>query len=309
MDEIELTRAVLREPHHDVTAARAAAASRLDLAMRPPSDRRGRRLVAVAALIAAAVVLALPVTRMGRPAVADELERIAMLEPAVLADIPPGTVLHREFRELRREERSDIVSGATYGFVVEVATEEWIGRDRSAVRIERVRAVSLPTDADRAAWVAAGEPPLPRPGDVREIRFEPGEYAFVPSERVPSDPEALEAALRSGSIANRPTGDRDVFLLIGDLLAQHTMPAPTRDALLDVATQLDGIVALSDVRDPLGRPGTAFAVNEGSAETQLIFDPSTGTLLAWKTVSADGSETSWGAYLVSELVDAGAAPK
>jgi hypothetical protein len=87
------------------------------------------------------------------------------------------------------------------------------------------------------------------------------------------------------------------------------MPAPTRDALLDVATHLDGIVALDDVRDPLGRPGAAFAVKEGSAEAQLIFDPSTGTLLAWQAVSADGSETTWGAYLVSELVDAGAAPE
>jgi hypothetical protein len=301
MDEIEHTRELFGDPRIDAHRARDAARRELDRAM--STRERARRWPFAAAAAVVALLITLPFVQRMTPAAAAELERLAHLDASAYTDIAEDQVLRRRFREVRTEEQSDLVSGRTFSVVTEVDATEWIRSDGSAVRREQIRDASLASTTDQQVWSAAEKPTLPAAGDVREVRFAPGEFFFVPSSRVPADPDTLDSALRDGSIANRPDTDRQVFLLIGDLLAQRNLSEATREALLGVASRLEGITLLGTVTDPLGRSGTGFSVADGVSDAQLIFDPASGELLASQVIPHQGDAVpTWRAFESSDLV-------
>jgi hypothetical protein len=184
--------------------------------------------------------------------------------------------------------------------VVDKDVEEWISADLSGRRRETVVSVSFRTKEDRATWIEAGRPPLPEPGEVLESLFAPGDLDYIPAQLVPADPPALEEALRNGSLGVRSQDGPGVFLLIGDLLAQGNLGQEQRMALLDVATDLEGIELIGTVTDPTGRLGLALSVEDGPVETELIFDEANGDLLA--SVSRDAQGEFWTAYLATDVV-------
>jgi len=282
--------------------ARSEARARLDGAMRRP--RRGRQrfpaLLAAAVVALSVVVVPMMVARWQPNAAAQALERIASLEGTVLPELDSGSVIYREYRELRRDERVDLASGNRYTIVLELQVEEWISSDLSRRRLDTVDSVSFASEDDRIAWVAAGRPSLPESGDVVESLLTPGELDYIAEELVPNNPSSLDEALGNGSLGVRSQDGPGVFLLIGDLLAQGNLGQDQRMALLDVASDLDGIELVGTVTDPTGRLGLALSVEDGPVETELIFDEASGDLLA--SVTRDARGEFWTAYLATDVV-------
>jgi hypothetical protein len=110
------------------------------------------------------------------------------------------------------------------------------------------------------------------------------------------------------SSRNEIAGDDQVFLLIGDLMAQGDTPPDLRASLFESAARLEGIQEAGEVTDPLGRVGIGLTIDGVSLRTQLVFDPETADLLASELypIRADGSigaRMSWAAYHPAKVVD------
>ena len=151
-------------------------------------------------------------------------------------------------------------------------------------------------------------PNLPRAGDIQEESSRSDGYFWVDLSELPREPAELLAALRSGSIVPRSPGDDQVFLLIGDLLAQGDASPEVRATLFEAAARLEGIEVAGAVIDPLGRDGIAVAIDDASLRTQLVFDPQTADLLSIELypIRADGSIgslRSWRAFHPATVVD------
>jgi hypothetical protein len=149
---------------------------------------------------------------------------------------------------------------------------------------------------------------VPQAGDIREERSRSGGYFWVDMSGLPRDPTELLAALRSGSVVPRSPGDDQVFLLIGDLMAQGDAPPDLRASLFEAAARLEGIQEAGEVTDPLGREGIGLTIDGVSLRTQLVFDPETADLLASELypIRADGSigaRISWAAYHPATVVE------
>jgi len=279
MDERDLTRRLYGDPPSD-PAARARARAQLDarVAAGGPS-RRGWVLGVAAVLVFALVVSAIWSITSGGATAARALDRLASI------DLPgsrpgPGEELHQVVRELRLEASEVLGDPQEFRVQVLLDIQRRLAADGSGEIREVVRGISFPTPEDEAAWSAPGAPPLPTVGDVRGHDFAPGQSTHVDPSLVPTDPDEIVAQLRDGSLF--PTGGEDAGVLeaIGELLGQGDMPQPTRQALLEAASRLDGIELLGTTEDPLGRAGETFSVTSGQLETRLVFDPRTGSLLA-----------------------------
>jgi hypothetical protein len=109
-------------------------------------------------------------------------------------------------------------------------------------------------------------------------------------------------------VVERAPGDDQVFLTIGELLAQGDASPRLRAALFEVAAGLEGVELVGDDTDPLGRQGIAVAIDGAGARTQLVFEPDSSTLLAIELypISQDGSIgplDSWTAVSPTTVVD------
>src|SRR5439155_3771200 len=170
------------------------------------------------------------------------------------------------------------------------------------------------SDEDRAAWDTAGSPSLPEAGDVVTDTLKPGNTLFFDLSSLSTDPETLLAQLRSGVPVERPPGDENTFVLIGDALAFGRTSADQRRALYTVAGELDGVTLVGDVVDPLGRPGVGLAVAGTTETTMLVFDQDTAQLLATETFASGAdaaatTPTSWSAYQPVEMLKSSEAPR
>jgi hypothetical protein len=303
MDERDLISRFVGEPALDPDA-RDRARRMLD------AEIRGRprlvRPIGVAAAVIVAVLVVALVWSTSRPqsAAASALEQLAAIETPTLQP-GPGEYLHRVSVEFRTE-TSEILGGDTFRVQVLLRTDQWLAADGSGEARTRVEEVSFPSAEDAHAWSDPGAPPLPVTGEHRSpILFAPGEGPLIDPASIPLDPEALLAALRDGSIRPHAEGDANVFAQIGDLLAQGNLPATTRAALLDAASHLQGVTLLGRDEDPLGRLGEGFSVRSDTTETRLIFDPSSGELLAVETYEPPGRAATlvdWQAFRTYELV-------
>lgn len=292
------------------------ARSRLLVAIRTEEARRPRirRLVlpaaaTIALVLAAALVVALVGPSGRSTAAAAELRRLASIaSSAQVPDLVEGEYLLVASEELRTETMQFLGTDVSFTIVSRLRLRTWIAGDGSSFRRTEVRSSGFRADADRRSWEQAGRPDVPRAGDVREEPSRSGGYFWVDMSGLPRDPTELLAALRSGSVVPRSPGDDQVFLLIGDLMAQGDAPPDLRASLFEAAARLEGIQEAGEVTDPLGREGIGLAIDGASVRTQLVFDPKTADLLAIELypVRADGSigaRLAWSAYHPATVVD------
>jgi hypothetical protein len=315
MDESELIEQVFGEPDDDAEAIDRARARLLRAIRSEERARRRRRhlLLPAAALVAiatsVAVVVALIGPMGGSTAGATELRRLAGIASSAHApDVGPGEYLLVVTDELRPESTSPIGTGPEFTVISRLHLRTWIASDGSTSRVTEVISSRFASGADRRAWDAADRPEVPGAGDSKEEAWPPGQGFRVDLSRLPRQPAELLTALRSGQILPRAPDDEEVFLLIGELLAQGDAPPGLRASLLNAATGLGEVQEIGEVTDPLGRGGRALAVDGSSLRTQLIFDPATADLMSIELYELDGSVgslRSWKAFQPATVVASG----
>lgn len=351
MNEIELLRelrAGLPAPRSESrAAARASLLARIEHSQRPArspeaSFWRGPRLKLVAAGVAvAALLVALPIGIFGgsgsvQPAVAKVLHRVA--EVAAAQDpVDPGPhqyVFTRstsaymtstaylpasERHPCTRRNPCDLTGAPEWSVLMPSKREAWISLDGSRQgRIRQVWGKPRFVSADqRAGWVAAGSPPLPRAGQVENMKVSGG-GGIIDGSDLPTDPATLRELIEAREIpgVEGPAGEAETFVLIGDMLRSGYLPPAIRAALYELTAELPGVALLGEVKDPVGRPGigVAFTDRKRGTRHELILDPETSALLG-EQESLTGSKASYGfdappgtvigyvAYLESRVVD------
>jgi hypothetical protein len=329
MDEIELLRelrAGLPGARGETRAvARARLGSRIESserAGRPHAAlwRRPRLKLAIAGLGLAALLIALPIGIFGGsgeapPAVAQVLRQTAEIA-ATQEPVAPGPGQYLFARSKTAYVRATGGSGE-WSVLVPSERQVWISFDGS--RRGRVREVSgkprfVSTD-QRAAWVAAGSPPLPRAGRVEDSTLSSG--GFIDASDLPRDPAALRHLIEAREIrgVEGPPGEAETFTLIGDMLRETYLPAEVRAAIYELTAELPGVELLGEVEDPVGRSGTGIAFTDRRRGTrhELIFDPETSALLGERESTVGpavfgfrappGTLIGYAAYLESKVVD------
>lgn len=281
-----------------------------------PPRRHGRLLVAGIAMVGAAV-LALAVGIFGgsgrvEPAAAQVLREAAQVA-ARQEPLRPGPAQYL----FTRSKSAYLLTAPGWSVLVPNRRESWISLDGSRKgRIrERVGHPRFLSPDQRAGWIAAGRPGLPRPG-VDESTVSGG-GATIDEARLPRDPAKLRRAIEARSIpgVEGPPGEAETFVLIGDLLRESYLPAAVRSALLEAAAELPRVESLGEVEDPLGRPGigVAFTDTRRAIRHELILDPRTSALLGERESTTRsrydgftapiGTTVGWAAYLESKVVD------
>jgi hypothetical protein len=316
MDEFDLARHVFGDPEEDAHARERLRGLMLDAIVGEPvriAARRRRRWRATVAALAAALSLGLIATLVlpsANAAAAAELRRLGQLSSTRDGpEIGPGQYVLTRSDELRPEGNTFLGSGVTFTVVSRLRISTWVAADGSGFRRTEVISSDFASPEDARAWEAAGRPDiLPAAGDVRKETYAAEEAPWLDASDLPTDPDRLLEALRSGAVVPRSPGDDQVFLLIGDVLALGDAPAGLRSALFEVAAKLDGVRLVGTVDDPLARSGVAIYVDGTNARTQLIFDPETAQLLAIEDfpILPDGSRgslRSWIALHATTVVD------
>lgn len=304
MDEFELTRRVLKKPPDD-PGAHERALARLEQAMGAPqqgSRRRPRLWMAVAASFIALLVGAFTAIQpFGRTsAAADELQDLGLL-----AGGAPGSVLSDgQFYLTRAEEfgsetQTSLVGGSALSMIVQRSVQTWISADGSGYRETSISSVRFSSPADEAAWEAAGRPSIPRPGEVITEHFAQAAAPWYDTNSLSTDAGQLQAQLRADPGIG---SDQHLYERIGNLLAQGDATPPLRAALFEVASGIPRVQLIGGVTDPLGRSGTAIALDENGRRTQLIFDASTSDPLALEqfNLQSDGSVGSLVSWVASQ---------
>jgi hypothetical protein len=272
----------------------------------PRRHRRARLLAPAAALAAAliAVVLVLPGGggRGVQSAAAAALERIADIARAQPPTLPPGD---SRFLYFRLESKGFLAMGPEppfhrgirtrddFGFLLDFRTtqEVWVGEHRGLVR----NAGAAPTFAsprDRRAWEEAGRPKLPPAHDDTTPT-----NSGIERLRIPTDPSALLDHLRERA-ESEDHGNAWIFgTLLTDYLREWGITPEQRAALYEAAARLPGVDLLGPRRDPAGRRGVGFAMNDGEEHMRhtLIVDPDTGELLAQTSQTLPGGPIPPGA--------------
>lgn len=345
MNEVEL----LNQLRGGLPAARPEirAAARADLMMRIehsaqsprsraalPRWRRSRsRLAAVGACLAA-LLIALPIGIFGgsgkvQPAVAqvlrDAAEVAATQEPVAPG---PGQYLFTRSKGAYLSavgydpddpdcQRPPCEDTETWSVLVPSVRESWVSFDGS--RRGRVRTVSgkprFVSADQRAGWVAAGSPPLPRAGQVEDSGLSSG--GMLDASELPPDPAQLWHLIEARKIrgVEGPPGEAETFTLIGDMLRATYLPSDVRAAIYRLTAELPGVALLGEVHDPVGRLGTGIAFTDRKRGTrrELIFDPATSALLGERESmvraapygfkAPPGTQIGYAAYLESRVVD------
>jgi hypothetical protein len=259
-----------------------------------PSAHR-RWLVALAAVavlgLAGALIpgALLPDERLGASqAAARELTRAAAVAERQAPVVPaPGSFAYTKSRSFGLLELvTDAAGRPSFSALIPRTREIWIGADGSGRLRETSADPIFLGPGDRAAWEAAGSPPLrERPSDQR---FGPGGLHLPDLAALPTDPDALyEHVLGQTEDTDVPT-NVEMLILVGDLLRETAAPPELRAALYRVASRIEGIELIGRVTDRAGRAGIAVGITSdytGAREQKLlIFDPHTSALLAERTV-------------------------
>jgi hypothetical protein len=320
MDGSELIRRALGEPPDDQDAIERARSRLLDAIHTEEIRRRRRRrfllpaAATMALVVAAAVVVALvgPIGGSTAAAAAELRHLGTIASSAGEPNLGEGEYLRLLSDELRPEARTEI-GGDSFTLIARLRIQTWIAGDGSSFRRTEWISSEFASDADRRSWEEAGEPNVPHAGDIDDESSQRNGYFWVDLSGVPHEAAQLLAALRSGSILPRSPGDDQVFLLIGDLLAQGDAPPELRAALFEAAARLEGIEEAGAVTDPLGRDGVALAIDGASMRTQLVFDTETADLLSIElypihTDGSIGALMSWRAFHPATVVDSSPEP-
>lgn len=231
----------------------------------------------------------------------------------------------------------------TWWYFMPKEREIWLARHGSGLVRETTGRASFLSTRQRAAWAAAGSPPLPRAGRVVTKRFDRGGLGhglsvidFSHLAQLPTDPRRLREWIEAhqdqipGSVSTAGTtstgltplrsGHAPVFADVGFLLGETFARPALRAALYRVASELPGVKLLGTVTDSVGRNGIGVAYTDPThgERLELIFDPKTSTLLGerWVLTSSRragiaapaGTIIGYAAHLASRVVNSAAAP-
>ncbi len=346
MDDIELIRKVYVAPGGESgagrEAARAALLARIEAADTPrrgTATRRPRRrmLVGAGAAAGAALVLAvaLPLFLLGggedavQPAVANPLQ-LAARAAAVQPQAAPGP---RQYAYTRSKDAYlTIFAGPrpgnprahiSWSVLQPKVRKFWIAPDGSGRLRETTGQPSFLSPAERAAWVAAGSPPLPKSDQTFSEQFGKHQLSYLDFSSLPTNSKRLRRLIEARKVhgIGGPRGEAETFVLIGDMLRESYLAPALRAALYRVVAELPGVKLVGEVRDPVGRMGTGVAYTDRKRGTrhELIFNPRTSALLGEREIlvaakpnglkAPPGTVFGYAAYLESRVVDStGKAP-
>jgi hypothetical protein len=184
------------------------------------------------------------------------------------------------------------VSGPSENFDVlrQVTRQVWTADDGSGRMVEQFGSTMFPTTADRAAWLADGSPSLqPSSGTIDQTEG-PGSLTVADLSALPTDPATLGNEIADRKVVDGPQGNAETFKIIGELLSETDASPALRGALYQVAAGLGGVTLVGAVTDSLGRSGTAVSYGARGETHELIFDPSTSSLLATEDTVTDPSQ-------------------
>jgi hypothetical protein len=261
------------------------------------SPRAGR--LRIAAVFVAVLTLLLSVvgtSSTDQRAAAAGLERLAEVNMGLSRD-DVGTSIRIE--EQYPLGRTSLPSGQSFTVIVRSTVTRTLASDGSLTLTEIYRSISFATETDRATWESVGSPQLPAPGDRRVERLTRRDTEWFDVGAISTDPDLLLEQLEDGSVAPRYPDPSELFILIGNLLAEPGVAPAQRAALYRAAASLEGVKAVGTLSDPLGRIGEGYELaHEGRTEV-LIFDPDTGQPLAASTYAAGsvtGQPSDWMAF-------------
>jgi hypothetical protein len=304
MDELDMLRAVrddLAAPSGDSkVTARQALLARIEASREPP--RQSSRLALMRMpwrshplglgtwmRLATAIALVVVLLVVGAPwrtreqgsadaaALLNDLAVVAAAQPASQASAAGYryTKIESMYQMMMALRGGDIIAA-----LVPRIREMWIAADGSGRIRERAGDVLFQSERGRAAWVAAGAPPLDR---AINMDFGPGGLSYEDLARLPTDPVALVAVIRERAARTQVPIDDEMFVVIGDLLRQQGAPPAVRAALYKIAAGIPGVELIGDARDHAGRQGVAVAKTSTYTGLRqrnvLIFDPRTSALL------------------------------
>jgi hypothetical protein len=264
-----------------------------------PTSRRPARLIAAIAVAAAAVVaitVRLPGGEIGAaPAAAEALESAAAVASAEATPSGSGRFTYYRLIQTTTGSAGGNSDRTAFAWTIPSTVEQWVAPDGSG----RVRTIAgepeFAEPTDETAWRHAGSPSLgPKPGTVTDRRAEPGELNGIPYEGqlppvrgLPADADELLSIFREEhgeSSASVPQEAKLFEYAASVLLSTGTRPE-LRAALFELVARIDGVEYDGQVRDPLGRTGTAVSMEtdySGAPERHtLIFDSKSSFPLAY----------------------------
>jgi hypothetical protein len=198
--------------------------------------------------------------------------------------------------------RKPVTPPPTFGANYAATEESWTGAGQARTIVGEDLQFTFATSADKAAWQAAGSPPLTgpsgRPG-VAEVTTNYADFqvhwgygvthnlTLAQVEKLPTTPSALDAVLRQmwntepdragATGSDNPAYGQYVFGWASQLL-----PGPatsgTKAALYQLLAGQPGLTITQGVTDPMGRTGTAVSAGTAGSET-LVIDPATAAVL------------------------------
>jgi hypothetical protein len=308
----------------------------------PPARRLRRRLLLAAALACLAPAVGLPILLLGgktevEPAgAAQVLRQTALVARSQPAEPQPGPGQYAYTRSRNayittvvgltaaqnRASGSDREPASGWSVLVPREREIWIAPDGSGRIREAAGRPRFLSDAQRAAWLAAGSPQLPSVARASDETFAPHQLRYLRSGSLPTDPEELRRLIEARKIPGigGPPGEAETFELIGEMLRETDLRPALRAAIYEVAAELSGIELLGPVRDPAGREGigVAFTDHRRGIRHELIFDSADAALLGEREVVVGGWDkdlqvpagtvVGYASYLESRVVDSTAIP-
>jgi len=287
MAELELLRSLSFDVVAPTEAARARARRRLLRHVHHRRSSRRRLLVAAVALAAAGAVAVL--VGVGTHGDDNAAAAVALRHAAAVARTRPAPPSLRAGQFWYTKSVQAFIDSAPeqgWSALVPRVREIWQGPGGGLVR-ERSGKPQFLTDSDRRHWIAAGRPEIaPR---VSSTPLSPS-----PGQTLPTDPDALYAALHDQSVGNGNGTEAEMFTLVGDALRETDASPALRAALYEVAGRIPGVLLLGPVRDRSGRPGVAVAYDGSSGiRSELIFDRQTSVLLEERDVALSGNSLGY----------------
>jgi hypothetical protein len=316
MPALEEVRDLYPDPPPPAPEARERA--RLALVARVERRRRRRVLVPAVGLAIVAAAAAVALVGVGEEAGIDARAAAVLQDAAAKAKVqkplPPlgqGRVLYVKSVDAYLSTWADW--GDNFAVLVPHVREIWHGPDVGLL-VSSTGEPEFLSARDRQRWIAAGRPNL-REGGVGRTALGRQETSDLPT-----DVDALFSRLEDEARGHPKGTNRQMFTRLGDYLRETNISPLQRAALYEVAARIPGVELVGRVRDPVGRPGVAVAMeqpSDGTRET-LVIDPESGVLLAEEVVTLAqnvygypaGTLVGHSTYLVTRTVDAvGSRPK
>ncbi|AEY93422.1 hypothetical protein SHJG_8156 [Streptomyces hygroscopicus subsp. jinggangensis 5008] len=128
-----------------------------------------------------------------------------------------------------------------------------------------------------------GDPRVVADGHVLSRATYPPSWSDAPPEAPPPHTPAALRAYLAETVRTDSLDTPRLLDAVGELLDHWTLGARESAALVGVLADAEGLRAVGQVTDRLGRPGQAYVYEGEGGRRMLILDPRTGTVLGLET--------------------------